>query len=55
MRITISCGVASGHPVDAGAGQAIYAAADQAMYQAKRAGRNRTRLHGDPAAEPSPA
>jgi diguanylate cyclase (GGDEF)-like protein len=54
VRITISCGVASGHPVDADGGQAIYAAADQAMYQAKRAGRNRTRLHGDPAAEPSP-
>lgn len=55
VRITISCGVASGHPVDADGAQAIYTAADQAMYQAKRAGRNRTRLHGDPAAEPSPA
>lgn len=53
VRITVSCGVASGHPADAGGGQAIYTAADQAMYQAKRAGRNRTRLHGDPAAEPS--
>jgi diguanylate cyclase (GGDEF)-like protein len=55
VRITISCGVASGHPTEADGGQAIYAAADQAMYQAKRAGRNRTRLHGGPAAEPSPA
>lgn len=54
VRITISCGVASGRPTDADGGQAIYAAADQAMYQAKRAGRNRTRLHGDPAAESSP-
>lgn len=55
VRTTISCGVASGHPVDADGGQAIYAAADQAMYMAKRAGRNRTRLHGELAADPSPA
>jgi diguanylate cyclase (GGDEF)-like protein len=55
VRITVSCGVASGHPAEEDGGQAIYTAADQAMYQAKRAGRNRTRLHGDLAAEPSPA
>ena len=55
VRITISCGVASGYPTDADGWQGIYAAADQALYQAKRTGRNRTRLHGDPAAEPSPA
>lgn len=55
VRITISCGVASGHPVDEDGGQAIYAAADQAMYAAKRAGRNRTRVHGDPSAEHAPA
>ncbi|HYR06948.1 MAG TPA: GGDEF domain-containing protein [Longimicrobium sp.] len=54
VRITISCGVASGHPVDEDGGQAIYAAADQAMYAAKRAGRNRTRVHGGPSAEPAP-
>jgi diguanylate cyclase (GGDEF)-like protein len=55
VQVTISCGVASGHPSDADAGQAIYTAADQAMYQAKRSGRNRTRLHGEPAVEPTRA
>lgn len=47
VRITISCGVASGRPVDEAAAQALYAAADQAMYAAKHAGRDRTCLHGD--------
>jgi diguanylate cyclase (GGDEF)-like protein len=51
VRITISCGVASGHPVDEAAAQALYAAADQAMYAAKHAGRDRTRLHGEAAGE----
>ncbi|HEX5870557.1 MAG TPA: GGDEF domain-containing protein, partial [Longimicrobium sp.] len=51
VRITISCGVASGHPVDEADAQALYAAADQAMYAAKRAGRDRTHLHGQAAEE----
>ncbi|HEX6374018.1 MAG TPA: GGDEF domain-containing protein [Longimicrobium sp.] len=51
VRITISCGVSSGQPVDEAAAQALYAAADQAMYAAKRAGRDRTRVHGDAAGE----
>lgn len=55
VRVTISCGVASGQPRDDAAGQAIYAAADQAMYDAKRAGRNRTRLHGDRTLQAAPA
>jgi diguanylate cyclase (GGDEF)-like protein len=55
VRITISCGVASGHPVDEAGAQALYAAADQAMYAAKRAGRDRTRLHGEHAEERAPA
>ena len=42
VRITISCGVASGVPVGDEGGQAIYAAADAAMYRAKRTGRDRT-------------
>ncbi|HEU0012684.1 MAG TPA: GGDEF domain-containing protein [Longimicrobium sp.] len=45
VRTTISCGVASGVPAGPDAGQAIYAAADAAMYQAKRAGRDRTVQH----------
>ena len=43
--ITISCGVASGRPTSDAEGQAIYAAADEAMYRAKRGGRNRTCVH----------
>ena len=41
--------------MDAAAAQALYAAADQAMYAAKRAGRNRTHLHGDAPAGRAPA
>ena len=51
VRITLSCGVASGHPVDEADAQALYAAADQAMYAAKRAGRDRTLVHGEVAEE----
>lgn len=51
VRITISCGVASGHPADVDGGQAIYTSADQAMYHAKRTGRDRTCLQSDAANE----
>lgn len=47
VRITVSCGVATGHPVGEDGGQALYAAADAAMYLAKRGGRDRTCTDAD--------
>lgn len=47
VRTTVSCGVASGRPVGDEGGQAIYAAADAAMYHAKRTGRDRTCTDAD--------
>jgi diguanylate cyclase (GGDEF)-like protein len=55
VRITISCGVASGRPVGIEGSQALYAAADAAMYRAKRAGRDRTCLDGVSAPTIAPA
>jgi diguanylate cyclase (GGDEF)-like protein len=49
VRVTISCGVASGRPSGEAEGQAVYAAADAAMYRAKQGGRNRTCVHGQDA------
>ena len=44
ITITVSCGVASaeGHDVDI---RVVLAEADQALYEAKRGGRNQTRVH----------
>ncbi len=53
VRATISCGVArAGAPGIAGP-DAVYAAADAAMYRAKHDGRNRTRVAGREPAEPT--
>jgi diguanylate cyclase (GGDEF)-like protein/PAS domain S-box-containing protein len=40
--VTVSCGVAAQRPCDGGDGSRLVAAADRALYTAKRAGRNRT-------------
>ncbi|WP_394365135.1 diguanylate cyclase [Paraburkholderia kirstenboschensis] len=42
--VTVSCGVAAKQPYDGGDGSRLVAAADRALYTAKRAGRNRTCL-----------
>jgi diguanylate cyclase (GGDEF)-like protein len=44
ILVTISAGVAC-LPEDARTGEALVEAADKALYEAKRAGRNRTVLH----------
>ncbi len=45
--VTVSVGISTARAVDiAGSQQNIIIAADQALYQAKRAGRNGTRLLG---------
>ena len=41
IRVTISAGVA-GYSDELSSGQSLIQAADQALYQAKQAGRNRT-------------
>jgi diguanylate cyclase (GGDEF)-like protein len=40
--VTVSCGVAAQRPSDGGESDRLVAAADRALYTAKRAGRNRT-------------
>ena len=61
-RITISIGVAAGIPGEVSSHEVLLAAADKALYEAKRAGRNRVgiagQLFGDriiPPAERNPA
>lgn len=46
-RVTISVGAASVIPPEKGEPATLIAAADQALYQAKREGRNRVRVHDD--------
>jgi diguanylate cyclase (GGDEF)-like protein len=55
VHLTASCGVASTH--DAEDEEALFRAADSALYVAKRAGRDRSAAHGDdgPIAEREPA
>ncbi len=46
INVTVSCGVAS-YPADGGTANGLLAAADAALYQAKRAGRNAVRVAGE--------
>lgn len=41
-KLTISCGISESRPEDSGAGRDIMKRADLALYEAKRAGKNRT-------------
>jgi diguanylate cyclase (GGDEF)-like protein len=53
VRITVSCGVASGVPAGDEGGQALYAAADAAMYRAKRDRARAVRIWDDMDREPT--
>lgn len=52
IRVTVSAGVASTADVAAADEEALLRAADDALYQAKGAGRDRTMVAGDPDASP---
>ncbi len=44
--VTISCGVAEWNPADGESGTEVLRRADAALYESKRAGRNRVTVHG---------
>jgi PleD family two-component response regulator len=46
VRVTLSCGVAASRPGSTFDYEQVFAAADGALYEAKRSGRNR--VHGQP-------
>jgi len=48
VQITVSIGIAVASPADAVDAGSLYQQADQALYLAKQAGRNRVRLFGSP-------
>jgi diguanylate cyclase (GGDEF)-like protein len=49
LRATISLGISSCIPDSSKTGTQLISEADQALYRAKREGRNRVRVHGSPA------
>jgi diguanylate cyclase (GGDEF)-like protein len=51
LRVTVSIGVAESDPTMAGLSD-LMRCADQALYEAKRGGRNRVRFAGAPARDP---